>query len=219
MAHSTLTGADLHDAKGVSSATAGQVYVANGSGTGVWTNQTTPGVVELHTVTLSGASSVSFNSTYLTSTYSHYELILSNITVNTTNTWLQFLIGTGLGPSYQNSNYNWGMWLYDSTTTENDSYSTSGTYIPLSWNATGSNALDIAAGNILSSRIQIDAPTNGSAFTLIKAHTYYVNKATNIAWVDSAGFFQTAGVTTGVQVAPNTGTFSGQATLYGYANQ
>lgn len=34
--HSTLTGADLHEPKGVASATAGQVYVADGAGSGDW---------------------------------------------------------------------------------------------------------------------------------------------------------------------------------------
>lgn len=37
-AHSTLTGSDLHEPKGVSSATAGQVYISNGSGSGTWTD-------------------------------------------------------------------------------------------------------------------------------------------------------------------------------------
>jgi hypothetical protein len=35
--HSSLTGANLHEPKGVASATSGQVYVANGAGSGVWT--------------------------------------------------------------------------------------------------------------------------------------------------------------------------------------
>lgn len=35
--HSALTGADLHEPKGVASATSGQVYVANGAGSGAWT--------------------------------------------------------------------------------------------------------------------------------------------------------------------------------------
>lgn len=35
-AHSTLTGADLHEPKGVASASANTVYVANGSGSGTW---------------------------------------------------------------------------------------------------------------------------------------------------------------------------------------
>lgn len=34
--HSALTGADLHEPKGVASATRGQAYIANGSGSGVW---------------------------------------------------------------------------------------------------------------------------------------------------------------------------------------
>lgn len=36
-AHSTLTGADLHEPKGVASANSGEVYVANGAGSGAWT--------------------------------------------------------------------------------------------------------------------------------------------------------------------------------------
>lgn len=34
--HSTLTGADLHESKGVDSASANTVYVANGAGSGTW---------------------------------------------------------------------------------------------------------------------------------------------------------------------------------------
>jgi len=36
VAHSTLTGAELHEPKGVASAGANQVYTANGSGSGTW---------------------------------------------------------------------------------------------------------------------------------------------------------------------------------------
>lgn len=35
-AHSALTGADLHEPKGASTATSGQAYLANGSGSGSW---------------------------------------------------------------------------------------------------------------------------------------------------------------------------------------
>lgn len=35
--HSTLTGSDLHESKGVSTALSGTVYVANGAGSGAWT--------------------------------------------------------------------------------------------------------------------------------------------------------------------------------------
>lgn len=35
--HSALTGSDLHEPKGVATATAGQVYVADGAASGTWT--------------------------------------------------------------------------------------------------------------------------------------------------------------------------------------
>lgn len=38
--HSTITGADNHEPKGVESATSGTVYVADGSGSGSWSQQT-----------------------------------------------------------------------------------------------------------------------------------------------------------------------------------
>jgi len=49
--HKNLTGADLHEPKGVAGATAGQAYVANGSGSGVWqaASTTLKGPVELAT--------------------------------------------------------------------------------------------------------------------------------------------------------------------------
>lgn len=37
--HSALTTTDLHEPKGVSTATSGQVYVADGAGSGAWTTQ------------------------------------------------------------------------------------------------------------------------------------------------------------------------------------
>lgn len=40
VSHATLTGADLHEPKGIGSAGSGTVYVANGAGTGVWTSST-----------------------------------------------------------------------------------------------------------------------------------------------------------------------------------
>ena len=36
--HKNLTGSDLHEPKGVDSATANQLYLSNGAGSGVWTS-------------------------------------------------------------------------------------------------------------------------------------------------------------------------------------
>ena len=48
--HSTLTGSDLHEPKGVASAVANQVYVANGSGSGSWTSIEVPLTAIIHDI-------------------------------------------------------------------------------------------------------------------------------------------------------------------------
>lgn len=52
--HSTLTGSNLHEPKGVASATSGQVYVANGSGSGAWTSRVQTGFWDYNDVTTTG---------------------------------------------------------------------------------------------------------------------------------------------------------------------
>ena len=56
-AHSTLTGADLHEPKGVAAANADQIYIANGSGSGAWTNADNNIYLQLELDDVSSASS------------------------------------------------------------------------------------------------------------------------------------------------------------------
>lgn len=51
--HRSLTGASLHEPKGAETATNGQVYVANGSGSGVWTDRLS-GINNLNSFVLQG---------------------------------------------------------------------------------------------------------------------------------------------------------------------
>jgi hypothetical protein len=45
VAHSTLTGANLHEPKGIAAATADKVYISDGAGSGAWTaTSTIPGI-------------------------------------------------------------------------------------------------------------------------------------------------------------------------------
>jgi len=53
MEHRNLTGDSLHEPKGVESATAGQVYVANGTGSGTWQDRLN-GIINLNTYGLGG---------------------------------------------------------------------------------------------------------------------------------------------------------------------
>ena len=57
-AHSTLTGADLHEPKGVASANADDIYIANGSGSGAWTAADNNIYLSVTLANVSAASSV-----------------------------------------------------------------------------------------------------------------------------------------------------------------
>lgn len=60
VAHKNLTGTDLHEPKGAATAASGQVYVANGSGSGTWTTLTTPATIPVGLVApYSGSSAPS----------------------------------------------------------------------------------------------------------------------------------------------------------------
>ena len=57
-AHSTLTGADLHEPKGVASANADDIYIANGSGSGAWSAANNNIYLSVTLANVSAASSV-----------------------------------------------------------------------------------------------------------------------------------------------------------------
>ena len=74
-AHSTLTGADLHEPKGVAAANADQIYIANGSGSGAWTNADNNIYLTLELDDVSTASST-FLASPCTGTISNIQTIL-----------------------------------------------------------------------------------------------------------------------------------------------
>lgn len=69
--HSTLTGSDLHEPKGVASATSGTTYVADGVGSGSWTTPEPKGVSgassgKVYVANGSGSGSWSYQVDYIT---------------------------------------------------------------------------------------------------------------------------------------------------------
>lgn len=100
VAHSTLTGADLHESKGVAAAAANTVYVANGSGSGAWTPITSSGRwVLISTSNPSAAANVSitgFNSTL----YEDYRIVLENVLPSSAGSALYLRTSTNGGSSY-----------------------------------------------------------------------------------------------------------------------
>lgn len=72
--HSTLTGADLHEPKGVAAASADKVYVSDGAGSGSWTNV---GAVDVTVADADGVFTGTNVETVLGELYDSPELVTS----------------------------------------------------------------------------------------------------------------------------------------------
>lgn len=101
--HKDLTGADLHEPKGISSAANGTVYVANGSGSGTWSSRLS-GIYNLNEYELtqqiadiSTASSRCFFYVPRTSRLRFVNVILNNA-ITTANATLSVYVNGVLNP-------------------------------------------------------------------------------------------------------------------------
>lgn len=102
VAHASLTGASLHEPKGVASAAANTVYVADGAGSGAWEDISTSSVAGrwdlIATVSGSNVSSLNFTG-FNPSLYKDYKLVIQTITPATDAVlWLR--TSTNGGSSY-----------------------------------------------------------------------------------------------------------------------
>lgn len=91
--HSSLTGAELHEPKGANGASQNTVYVANGSGSGAWSNHYTFALTTSLTFTNS-----SFNSVTVYSSLSNLAKIPYNCTVDAISLEASFHNGSGAAP-------------------------------------------------------------------------------------------------------------------------
>ena len=116
VAHSTLTGADLHEPKGVAAAAANTIYVANGSGSGTWTTLSSlqiPGVWKLiNTYTPSSVSNQGITG-FNPSLYSDYRIILDRVRPSSNNVSLQMRTSTNGGSSYASGGADYNLELLE----------------------------------------------------------------------------------------------------------
>ena len=94
-AHSTLTGADLHEPKGTATASANTVYTAGGTGTGVWQKVN---ISMIDTATIKGAN-IFFLTVYLNSIASANSVYLPmpvNATLNSISVTQDGVLTTGV---------------------------------------------------------------------------------------------------------------------------
>lgn len=93
--HASLTGADLHEPKGVASAQAGEVYLANGSGSGSW-------VVPPYTLTgviddVSTASTIYFPVPYAGTVTKVVTVLAGSLTTANATVTVRNAAGTSMG--------------------------------------------------------------------------------------------------------------------------
>ncbi len=199
----TSTGAWQSASTGI--ANIGYVLTSTGSSS-LPTFQASPtsSVVLLYTATASNVASVTFGSTYITSTYSNYMLVYSNVQPVTNNVQIFMQVSTNNGGVWITTNYQSGNDSidYNSSTWGNTNYTTT---LAVNGNCGNTNTM---CGQVLLQNV-----TNGSAFqcqgtgttiassTLSYLLTFGTNTATN---VNAIKLYMSSGNI-------NTGTFS----LYG----
>jgi hypothetical protein len=119
------------------------------------------GMVLLATVNASGASSVVFNSTYITTTYNKYVIEFDGAYTSDAGA-LYLTVSTNNGSSYLSSNYNWGVWSMGSGPYSNNASSQN--QIDLTGNAgfgsTSSTSTKISSGTIKLSNLAQSVQAN-----------------------------------------------------------
>lgn len=217
ISHKNITDADLHEPKGVAGASAGQVYVANGSGSGTWTAQDRTGLVLLseHYYASPSSSTADFTvgsptGTVLDGTYSQYEIKMTDLGSTSSDDYLFLRVGTGGGPTWQSSNYNW-----------------SSNSVPI---ATGDSGIQLAnrwagAGNGLAAAATYEGTVQFAHPDVAKYNFFkfnYIYQAANSTVQGSGlfpyGYWATATAHTGIRLALQSGQFIAgtRISLYGY---
>jgi hypothetical protein len=179
--HNTITDPDIHEPKGVASATSGKVYISNGSGSGTWAYSPCKPHAELYitsgstTHTLAGSSAYSILNPSGEWTASGNEDILTvtpgngTITLNQAGHYLiTFWINFTTTAIAQGSDYNFKFALDGTTSTRTSSVSkpTNGAD-KLTLSSTGT--VNATAGQLLSIHVGGDGTSSGQNITPTEA--------------------------------------------------
>lgn len=218
VAHASLTGANLHEPKGVASASANTVYVANGSGSGSWTSPpASAGTWTLiATNTPSGASSTSFTG-FSSSSYKDYKIVIDHLVPNTSGAVINLRTSTNGGSSYASGSTNY---QYINSVSAGSTVITNGT------GTTGASEIQLSnkgisntSGYGLSGIIDILTPGSAAVCVLSWQFIATLGAATGydtyIAMVNGVGQRAAAADVDAVQIYPDSGTISGTLRFYG----
>lgn len=223
VSHATLTGSNLHEPKGASTALINTVYVSDGAGSGTWQtigNSQTDGMIGnmalIKSVAASSSSTIDFvhgvSGVILDSTYDNYEIFITGVQFSSASNGLSMIIGTGVGPTWQHSGYNGGQFSIGQGT----SFATYGMTSAINLTNNSSVNTETYSVSNYQARVKFANPASGSFFN-ISADGTYVDNALYSERFNATGMYTTAIAVTGIRFLPYSGTItSGRFSLYGY---
>ena len=168
------------------------------------------GMILLATVNASGASSVTFNSTYITSTYNKYVIEFDSLLAATNADNLELQVSSNNGTTWQTSGYSYSGYGYNQGTGTIYSASTTATYIDIANGQTLTNT----AHNVAAGTIKFASPS-GSDKTMFDYKISGYDSSNNIFSASGGGLYNTAGTINAIKIFMQSGNISGNFHLYG----
>lgn len=212
VAHSTLTGSDLHEPKGVASANSGQIYIADGAGSGTWTTLDTSGRWELiSTATASNSSTLTFTG-FDPALYRDYKLVFDQFLVSTISTRPLIRTSTNGGSSYDSgaSDYAWLTILNNAGASSAGSDSSDSAIAMTALNGLSNNANEGMSGELT-----VFNP-GASSYCRMSWNLFFILGGLNQATITGSGQRKTAADVNALEISMTSGTItSGVVRFYG----
>lgn len=177
-------------------------------------------MVLLQKNTPSAAATSSFDS-LLTSVFDTYVINIEGLTVGTDQEDISLLLGTGAGPTYQTSAYQYTkapMGTTTGVTTETHEAGSDNVTARIVMTRENGNAGAVgnAAGESLDGWVRVHKPSSASNYKHVSWHVTYTDSAGNIAGYVGSGMWKSTTAVTSVRVMTGTtGNMTGTISLYG----
>jgi hypothetical protein len=169
------------------------------------------------TPTSSSGTVTASGTVVLDDTYDAYELVLSNLAPSTDDVEAWLRIGTGGGPTYATTTYQYVYHAREANATDQTAQSTSASSIILGMSTAATKAVGNAAVETFSCRINFDNPENATFYKHFVFRGSYMTSITTLIEFSGSGIWPTATAITAIRFMFESGNIaSGRASLYGF---